>query len=68
MLLTRYSFLRFYLVGRYLNNKIDSPDHVVKFIQVFTKTTEHHKTYLDDTLNHIKRKEFDNLEFAKTLL
>ncbi|MBN1042247.1 FliB family protein [Clostridium botulinum] len=68
MLLTRYSFLRFYLVGRYLNNKIDSPDDVVKFIQVFTKTTEHHKTYLGDTLNHIKRKEFDNLEFAKTLL
>ena len=68
MLLTRYSFLRFYLVGRYLNNKVESKENIIKFIQVFTKTTEHHKTYLDDTLNHIKRNEFDNLEFAKTLL
>ncbi|AOR23781.1 flagellin lysine-N-methylase [Clostridium taeniosporum] len=68
MLLTRYSFLRFYLVGRYLNNKVESPENIVKFIQVFTKTTEHHKTYLADTLQHIKENEFDNLEFAKTLL
>lgn len=68
MLLARYSFLRFYLVGRYLNNKVESQENIIKFIQVFTKTTEHHKTFLEDTLYNIKKNEFDNLEFAKTLL
>lgn len=68
MLLARYSFLRFYLVGRYVNNKVESQENIIKFIQVFTKTTEHHKTFLEDTLYNIKKNEFDNLEFAKTLL
>jgi lysine-N-methylase len=68
MLLTRYSFIRFYLVGRYLNNKQDCKEDVVDFIQAFSKTIEHHKTYLVDSLSYIKEKEFDNIEFAKILL
>jgi len=68
MLLMRYSFIRFYLVGKYLVNKNYSEENVVKFIQVFSKTIEHHKTYLVDALNYIKENEFDNMEFAKTLL
>lgn len=68
MLLMRYSFIRFYLVGKYICNKNDLEEEVVKFIQVFSKTIEHHKTYLVDALNYIKENEFDNMEFAKTLL
>ena len=68
MLLIRYSFIRFYLVGKHLYNKYDSKEDIVKFVQVFSKTIEHHKTYLVDTLDYIKENEFDNMEFAKTLL
>ncbi|PRR83569.1 flagellin lysine-N-methylase [Clostridium vincentii] len=68
MLLTRYSFIRFYLVGKYLYNEYDSKENIVKFIQSFSKTIEHHKTYLVDSLDYIKENEFDNMEFAKILL
>lgn len=67
MLLTRYSFIRFYLVGKYLYNKQDSKENIVGFIQSFSKTIEHHKSYLIDSLEHIKENEFDNMEFAKIL-
>lgn len=68
MLLARYSFIRFYLVGKYLHNNEDSKKNIVEFIQVFSKTIEHHKTYLVDSLDYIKENEFDNMEFAKILL
>lgn len=68
MLLTRYSFIRFYLVGKYLYNKEESKESIVEFIQVFSKTIEHHRSYLIDSLQYIKENEFDNMEFAKTLL
>ena len=68
MLLTKYSFIRFYLVGLYINNKISSKEDIIDLIQVFTKTIEHHRTYLADSLGYIKENDFDNLEFVKTLL
>lgn len=68
MLITRYSFIRFYLVGKYIKTKCDSKEEIVKLIQIFSKTIEHHKSYLVRSLRHIKENEFDNIEFAKTLL
>ncbi|MDZ4992490.1 FliB family protein [Clostridium perfringens] len=77
MLLIRYTFMRFYLVGMYLYNKSKEEDkankalskeEVVRFIQCFSKVVEHHKTYLVDLLNYIKEHDFNNLEFVKTLL
>ncbi|MGH4121362.1 MAG: flagellin lysine-N-methylase [Clostridium sp.] len=68
MLLIRYSFIRFYLVGKYLYNKQDSKENIVEFIQVFSKIIGHHKTYTIDVLNYIKENKFDNIEFAKMLL
>ena len=68
MLLIRYSFIRFYLVGIFLFNKDASPDNMVRFIQVFSKTIEHHKTYLVDILDYIKKNQFNNMEFAKKIL
>ncbi|MFT5872293.1 MAG: lysine-N-methylase [Clostridium sp.] len=68
MLLIRYSFIRFYLVGKFLYNKHDSKENIVEFIQVFSKTIGHHKTYTVDVLNYIKENKLDNIEFAKTLL
>ena len=68
MLLIRYSFIRFYLVGKYIHNEDGSKESIVKFIQAFSKTIEHHKTYLVDLLGYIKENEFDNIEFSKILL
>ena len=76
MLLIRYTFMRFYLVGMYIYhkknkevlNKALSKEEVVRFIQCFSKVVEHHKTYLIDLLNYIKEHDFNNLEFVKTLL
>lgn len=68
MLIIRFSFIRFYLVGLYLYNKEERDKNIVELIQVFSKTIEHHKSYLIDSLHYIKRKEFDNMEFAKTIL
>ena len=68
LLLTRYSFIRFYLVGKYLYNKEENKESIVDFIQAFSKTIEHHKSYLIDSLDYIKENEFDNMEFAKVLL
>jgi lysine-N-methylase len=68
MLLVRYSFIRFYLVGKYLYNKQDCKENIVEFIQVFSKTIEHHRTYLVDSLNYVKENKFDNIEFTKKLL
>ena len=68
MLLTRYSFIRFYLVGKFLYNKQDNKENIVGFIQSFSKTVEHHKTYLVDSLDYITKNGLDNTEFAITLL
>ncbi|EPB8161560.1 TPA: FliB family protein [Clostridium perfringens] len=76
MLLIRYTFIRFYLVGMYIYHKKNketldkalSKEEVVRFIQCFSKVVEHHKTYLIDLLNYIKEHDFNNLEFVKTLL
>ncbi|WP_348521803.1 flagellin lysine-N-methylase [Clostridium sp. BJN0001] len=68
MLILRVSLMRFYLTGLFLYNKQESDDNIVKFIQNFSKTLEHHKTYLIDILTYIKDKEFDNIEFIKSLI
>ena len=68
MLLMRYSFIRFYLVGMYLNEGALSKENIIEVIQAFSKTIEHHRSFLIDALAYIKRQEFDNMEFAKLLL
>jgi lysine-N-methylase len=68
MLLLRYSFIRFYLVGKYLYNKQDTKEDIVEFIQAFSKTIEHHGTYLIKSLEYVKENNFDNMQFARKLL
>jgi len=68
MLLIRYSFIRFYLVGIFLFNKDASPDNTVRFIQVFSKTIEHHKTYLVDILNYINENQLNTMKFVQKVL
>ena len=68
MLLMRYSFMRFYLVGKYIKERKECKEEIVRFIQVFSKTIEHHRSYLIKSMRYIKEREFNNIEFAKTLI
>lgn len=68
MLLVRYSFIRFYLVGKYIHSKDHCKEDIVEFIQVFSKTIEHHRSFLFDSLDFIRNNGLDNIEFAKILL
>lgn len=68
MLLVRYSFMKFYLSGKYMNNKEESKDEIVKFIQVFSKAIEHDKNYMLEVLDYIIENDYDNMEFAKMLI
>lgn len=68
MLIIRYSLIKLYLVSMYLKNKEESKESIINFIQIFSKTIEHHKTFLVDTLRAIKGKELNNIEFMKTLI
>ena len=68
MLVIRFSLMRFYLIGIYLYTKTESKENMIKFIQVFAKSIEHDKNYLDEILEYIKENEFDNIEFASMVL
>lgn len=68
MLLMRFGLIRFYLVGMYLNNNNSNRNEIVNFIQCFSKTIEHHKNYLINSLEYVRRKELNNMEFAKVLI
>lgn len=68
MMLIRYSLIRFYLVGRYMNNKTESADNIIKFIQVFSKAMEHDKNYMEEILDYIINNGFDDMGFAEMLI
>lgn len=68
MLLIRYSYIKFCLVGMYLENRCESEENIIKFIGVFSKAVGHHKTYMIDLLNYVREEELDNIDFVKMLL
>ncbi|QEN08138.1 FliB family protein [Oceanispirochaeta crateris] len=68
MLVVRYSFIRFYLSGMASSGVKIGDEDVVQLIQVFTKTIEHHKTFILDLLDKIKTSKYNPLEFAAALL
>lgn len=68
MLLIRYSYIKFCLVGVYLNDKKENKDNIIRFISAFSKAVGHHKTYMIELLNYVREEELDNMEFVKMLL
>ena len=68
MFLMRFAFIRFYLVGMYFNKQEDSPENIIKFIQIFARDIEHDKSFIPELLNYIIENKYDNKEFINKLL
>ncbi|MGL1890396.1 MAG: flagellin lysine-N-methylase [Spirochaetaceae bacterium] len=68
MLVVRYTFIRFYLAGIAIINGEITKEDVVSMIQVHTKTINHHETFISQTLDNIKEREFDNIDFTEIIL
>jgi len=67
MMVVRYSFIRFYLLGIAVKNGKITLDDVVLMVQVHTKTISHHDIFLTNLLDELKEKEFDNMAFVSNL-
>lgn len=68
MMVIRYCFIRFYLAGIGVSEGKLTKNNVVTMIQVYTKTVEHHKTFILDLLEYIKEEKLDNMAFIASLL
>lgn len=68
MLLVRYAFIRFYLVGQYIIKGYEDIEDIIKLISLFARDIEHDKTYMNNISEYIEENEYDNLEFANKLL
>lgn len=68
MLLIRYSYMRFFLVGLMLGGEELDEEKIITFIQTFLKTTEHHKTYYTDVLEEVVQNEYDNMMFVNNII
>jgi lysine-N-methylase len=68
MMLIRFSYIRFYIVGQYLYRGEILKEDIIKFIQTLTKEIEHDTTYLRDILKYVKENELDNRRFSIILL
>lgn len=68
MMLVRFSFIRFYLVGQYIYNGEISKEKIIRAIQTLSKEIEHDEIYLKSVLVYLKKYELDNKRFARILL
>lgn len=68
MLIVRYVFLRFLLLGQMELTQTLERDDIIRYIQVFTKTIEHHRTFITDVLTSVQIKEFDTIEILKHII
>ena len=68
MLVVRYSFIRFYLVGRYISSRQESSENIIKLISLFARDIEHDKTYMYEIYDYIEKNQYDNMNFANKLL
>lgn len=68
ILIVRYAFMQFYLTGIASKNKELTINNIIEIFQVHTKIINHHKTFIANLLQEIKRKEYDNMEFINLLL
>lgn len=68
ILIIRFAFIKFYLAGIALENSKITKDDVISMVQTHTKIINHHDSFIFETLNTIKDKEFNNLDFTNIIL
>lgn len=68
MLVMRFAFLRFFLVGQLTHDQSASREELVRSIQVFTKTIEHHHHFMRELLNYMHLQEFNRMSILKYII
>lgn len=68
MMLVRFSYVKFILVGQYIYNGEISEEKIVRLIQALSKEIEHNEEFLKNILLYLKEYELDNKRFAEILL
>ncbi len=68
MLVLLYALVKFHLTGIAAYHRGLSEMQAVEFIQVFSKTVEHHKTYLETITEYVKKKKIDTPEYMEILI
>lgn len=59
MLLVRFSLIKYYLVGNYLENKRDSEEHIIDFLHSFSKVIDHDKNYMEEVLQYLLENAYE---------
>lgn len=68
MMLVRFSYIRFFIVGEYLYDHQISKEKIIRVIQSLSKEIEHNKKYMKGILKYIKEYQLDNKRFIGILL
>lgn len=68
MMLVRFSYIKFILIGQYIYNGEISKGNIVRLIQALSKEIEHSEEHLKNILLYLKEYELDNKRFAEILL
>ena len=68
MMIIRYVIIKLYLAGIGSAKGGLTEDITIDFIQVFSKTVEHHRSYLIDLADFMRDSHFNNMEYMNILL
>lgn len=68
MLVIRFSLIKLHLIGIGIHRKGLTEETVVGFIQAFSKTVEHHKTYLESIADHMIQSKYNSIQYMTLLL
>lgn len=68
MMVIRYALIKLHLVGIGLHRGGLTEETAVGFIQAFSKTVEHHKTYLENVAAHMVKKRYNTMQHMAVLI
>ncbi|MGB3368240.1 MAG: flagellin lysine-N-methylase [Acidaminobacteraceae bacterium] len=68
MMIIRYVIIKLYLAGIGSAKGGLTKDITIDFIQIFSKTVEHHRSYLIDLADFMRDSHFNNMEYMNILL
>lgn len=68
MLVIRYALIKLHLIGIGMNREGLTVETVTSFIQAFSKTVEHHKTYLESIAEQMIQKKYNTMAYMALLI